>query len=50
MSKIAIIVGAGPAGLTTAYQLLKTTEVLPVILEKSDDPRGVAAILTIKRA
>lgn len=44
MSKIAIIVGAGPAGLTTAYQLLKTTEVIPVILERSDDPNGVAAM------
>jgi len=44
MSKIAIIVGAGPVGLTTAYHLLKTTEILPVILEKSDDPRGVAAM------
>jgi len=43
MSKIAIIVGAGPAGLTTAYQLLKTTEILPVILERSDDPRGESA-------
>jgi len=43
MSKIAIIVGAGPAGLTTAYQLLKTTEILPVILERSGDPKGETA-------
>ena len=32
--KIAIIIGAGPAGLTAAYSLLKSSaEIQPIILE-----------------
>ena len=31
--KTAIIIGAGPAGLTAAYYLLKETDIKPVILE-----------------
>jgi protoporphyrinogen oxidase len=33
--KTAIIIGAGPAGLTAAYELLKHTDVHPVIIEAS---------------
>lgn len=29
MSKKAIIIGAGPAGLTAAYELLKRTDIVP---------------------
>ena len=32
--KHAIIIGAGPAGLTAAYYLLKLTDIKPVVLEK----------------
>jgi len=32
-SKTAIIIGAGPAGLTAAYELLKRTDIKPIILE-----------------
>ncbi len=35
MPKIAIIIGAGPAGLTAAYELVTKTDIQPVILEKS---------------
>ena len=35
--KTAIIIGAGPAGLTAAYQLLTTTDIHPVILEESGE-------------
>ena len=31
MAKKAIIIGAGPAGLTAAYQLLNTTDIIPEI-------------------
>ena len=31
MTKKAIIIGAGPAGLTAAYQLLNTTDIIPEI-------------------
>lgn len=33
--KIAVIIGAGPAGLTAAYELLDKTDIKPVILEKA---------------
>ncbi len=38
----AIIIGAGPAGLTAAYRLLKETNVKPVILEESDCVGGIS--------
>ena len=31
--KVAVIAGAGPAGLTAALELLRTTDVKPVIFE-----------------
>ncbi|HID76542.1 MAG TPA: FAD-binding protein, partial [Planctomycetaceae bacterium] len=34
-SKTAIIIGAGPAGLTAAYELLQRTDIRPVVLEMS---------------
>ena len=34
-TRTAIIIGAGPAGLTAAYRLLKDTDIKPVILEAS---------------
>lgn len=40
--KKAIIIGAGPAGLTAAYQLLKQTDIKPVILEESGDVGGIS--------
>jgi len=40
--KTAIIIGAGPAGLTAAYQLLKETDIRPVILEESGEIGGIS--------
>jgi len=37
-----IIIGAGPAGLTAAYKLLKETEYKPVILEESGEIGGIS--------
>lgn len=34
--RVAIIIGAGPAGLTAAYELLKRTDVKPIVLERSE--------------
>jgi protoporphyrinogen oxidase len=42
MAKKAIIIGAGPAGLTAAYELLKHTDIKPIILEMSTDIGGIA--------
>ena len=38
----AIIIGAGPAGLTAAYQLLKETSIKPVILETTSYIGGLS--------
>lgn len=38
----AIIIGAGPAGLTAAYMLLKETDICPIILEESSYIGGIS--------
>ncbi len=40
--KTAIIIGAGPAGLTAAYQLLKETDYHPIVLEASPYIGGIS--------
>jgi len=42
MNKIAIIIGAGPAGLTAAYELVTKTAIKPVIIEKTNDIGGIS--------
>jgi protoporphyrinogen oxidase len=44
----AIIVGAGPAGLTAAYELLKRSDVIPIIFEKSNDIGGISKTINYK--
>ncbi|MEI9943095.1 MAG: NAD(P)/FAD-dependent oxidoreductase [Chitinophagaceae bacterium] len=39
--KTIVIIGAGPAGLTAAYELIKTGNYIPVIIEKLDIPGGL---------
>ncbi|MBL4719813.1 MAG: NAD(P)/FAD-dependent oxidoreductase [Alphaproteobacteria bacterium] len=39
---IAIIIGAGPAGLTAAYELLAQTGIRPLIFEYTDDVGGIS--------
>ncbi len=46
--KIAVIAGAGPAGLTAAYELLKRTDIRPVVLEQSDAIGGIAQTYTYR--
>lgn len=48
MGKQAIIIGAGPAGLTAAYQLLKTTDIQPILLEELDDVGGISRTVAYK--
>lgn len=48
MAKTAIIIGAGPAGLTAAYELLQRTDIVPVILEKSGDIGGISKTVNYK--
>lgn len=40
--KIAVIAGAGPAGLTAAYELLKQTDIHPIVLEATDAIGGIS--------
>jgi protoporphyrinogen oxidase len=42
MKKTAVIIGAGPAGLTAAYTLLKETDIHPVIFEESEFIGGIS--------
>ena len=46
--KNAIIIGAGPAGLTAAYELLKTTDIRPIIYEMSTDIGGISKTTVYK--
>jgi len=46
--KIALIVGAGPAGLTAAYELLKRTDIRPVVLEMSQAIGGISRTVNYK--
>lgn len=40
--KTAIIIGAGPAGLTAAYELLHKTDIKPIIYEMTGDIGGIS--------
>ena len=40
--KIAVIAGAGPAGLTAAYELLQQTDIQPIVCEKTDAIGGIS--------
>ena len=44
----AIIIGAGPAGLTAAYELLQRTSVKPIILEQHDYMGGISRTVRYK--
>jgi protoporphyrinogen oxidase len=46
--EIAIIIGAGPAGLTAAYELLDKTDIKPVIYEKSKYIGGISKTINYK--
>ncbi len=44
----ALIIGAGPAGLTAAFELLKRSDVVPIVLEKSDYLGGISRTVRYK--
>ncbi|MBN1787194.1 MAG: NAD(P)/FAD-dependent oxidoreductase [Sedimentisphaerales bacterium] len=46
--KTAIIVGAGPAGLTAAFELLNKTDIKPIVFEKSGDIGGISKTVNYK--
>lgn len=46
--KIAVIAGAGPAGLTAAYELLKRTDIVPGVFEETGAIGGIAQTYNYK--
>lgn len=46
--KTAIIIGAGPAGLTLAYELLEKTDITPIIFEMTQDIGGISKTVEYK--
>jgi protoporphyrinogen oxidase len=46
--KTAIIIGAGPAGLTAAYELLTRTDIHPIVLERSSYMGGIACTINYR--
>ena len=48
MKKKAVIIGAGPAGLTAAYELLQRTDILPVVVEQDGEVGGISRTVNYK--
>jgi protoporphyrinogen oxidase len=48
MTKRAIIIGAGPAGLTAALELLRRTDIQPIVLEASGEIGGISRTIRYK--
>jgi protoporphyrinogen oxidase len=46
--KTAIIMGAGPAGLTAALELLNSTDIIPIVLERSSYMGGISRTINYK--
>ena len=46
--RTAIIIGAGPAGLTAAYELLTRTDIRPVVIERDDCMGGISRTVNYK--
>jgi protoporphyrinogen oxidase len=48
VTRRAIIIGGGPAGLTAAYELLTRTDIKPIVLEKSSSMGGLSRTINYK--
>jgi protoporphyrinogen oxidase len=47
-NRVAIIIGAGPAGLTAALELLRRTNITPIVLEASEEIGGISRTIRYK--
>ncbi|MBQ8291824.1 MAG: NAD(P)/FAD-dependent oxidoreductase [Clostridia bacterium] len=48
MARTAIVIGAGPAGLTAAYELLTKSDIKPIVLEAENFVGGISRTATYK--
>ena len=48
MDKIALVIGAGPAGLTAAHELVEKTDIKPIVFEKNDIIGGISQTVNYK--
>ena len=48
MAKKAIIIGAGPAGLTAGLEFLRRSDIVPILLEASDEIGGISRTIRYK--
>lgn len=48
MSKTAIIIGAGPAGLTAALELQRHSDIVPIVLEATNEIGGISRTIRYK--
>jgi protoporphyrinogen oxidase len=48
MEKIAVIAGAGPAGLTAAFELLQRSDVRPIVLETDAQVGGISRTINYR--
>src|SRR5258708_39096264 len=48
MGKTAVIIGAGPAGLTAGLELLRRTDIKPILLEASEEIGGISRTVRYK--
>ena len=46
--RIAVIIGAGPAGLTAAYELLTRSDIRPIVIEMSGQIGGISATVNYR--
>ncbi|MGH2550982.1 MAG: NAD(P)-binding protein, partial [Thermomicrobiales bacterium] len=47
-TKTALIIGAGPAGLTAALEMLRRTDIKPIVFESSDAIGGISQTICYK--
>ncbi len=48
MQRKAVIIGAGPAGLTAAFELLEKTDIKPILFEATGDIGGISKTINYK--
>ena len=46
--KVAVIAGAGPAGLTAALELLRRSDITPIVIEPEDQVGGISKTINYR--